>query len=262
MKDRLFDIDFSQLYIEQKIASSFKPKTKDEWDAKAKELDSRIHQSIYNEQFLASVDVSGKTTLLDVGCGPGNLALRFAKKLDTVYAMDYSTEMLECVKRNCEVKKIDNIKTIQASWDDDWIDIPNADIVIASRSMEVTDVKSALLKLNEKANKAVYLSYKVGGSFIDPKIFDLLNRSYAPKPDYIYLVMVLYQLGIKAEVKFLESESRKKSFKDASEFIGSIKWSLGSLSENEEEILTKAFSDGYDLSVEDSLSWALISWKI
>ena len=94
MSDKLSKIDFATLYAEQKIASSFKPKTKEEWDAKAKELDGRIHQSIYNEQFLAEVDVSGALSLLDVGCGPGNLALRFAKKLDKVYAMDYSGEML------------------------------------------------------------------------------------------------------------------------------------------------------------------------
>ncbi|MEY4504619.1 MAG: hypothetical protein RL154_915, partial [Pseudomonadota bacterium] len=161
MQDKLSNINFAQLYIEQKISSSFKPKTKAEWDAKAKELDSRIHQSIYNEQFLAEVDVNGKNSLLDIGCGPGNLALRFAKKLEKVYAVDYSGEMLECVKKNSIAKNIDNIATIQASWDDDWSHIPNADIVIASRSMEVSDIKAALKKLTTKANKAVYLSYKV-----------------------------------------------------------------------------------------------------
>ena len=36
--------------------------------------------------------------------------------------------------------------------------------------MEVKDIKKALKKLNEKANKRVYITTKVGGSFIDKEI--------------------------------------------------------------------------------------------
>ena len=77
----ILDIDFNALYKEQKQITTFKPKTKADWNAKAKDMDSRIHQSIYNEEFLSRVDTKECSTLLDVGCGPGNLALRFASQI-------------------------------------------------------------------------------------------------------------------------------------------------------------------------------------
>ena len=63
----ILDIDFNRLYKEQKQSSDFKPKTKEEWDAKAGDLNKRIHQSIYNEQFLSAVNTANCETLLDVG---------------------------------------------------------------------------------------------------------------------------------------------------------------------------------------------------
>ena len=55
----ILDIDFNALYKEQKEITTFKPKTKEDWNAKAKDMDSRIHQSIYNEEFLSRVDTKG-----------------------------------------------------------------------------------------------------------------------------------------------------------------------------------------------------------
>ena len=44
----------------------------------------------------------------------------------------------------CKNKEIDNLVSIHKSWYDSWEDVPNADIVVASRSMEVKDIKKKL----------------------------------------------------------------------------------------------------------------------
>lgn len=68
--------------------------------------------------------------------------------------------MLELLNENAKKSDITNIKTINKSWYDDWSDVPNADLVIASRSMEVKDMKKALIKLNDKANKKLLFHIK------------------------------------------------------------------------------------------------------
>ena len=155
------DIDFNKLYVEQKAASTFKMKNKDAWDTKADSMNKRVHKSIYNEQFLKLLDLSEIDSLLDIGCGVGNLSLLLASNLSKVYSLDYSSRMLELLDENAKEQNIQNIKTINKSWYDSWDEIPKTDLVIASRSMEVTDMKKALKKLNEKANKKVVISYKV-----------------------------------------------------------------------------------------------------
>lgn len=243
----------------QKCNSDFKPKTEEEWDAKAEDLNKRIHQSIYNEQFLSAVDVEGCETLLDIGCGPGNLALRFAKKVSNIFALDYSAEMLKCLLENASQKKIDNIHTYKLSWDDNWDCIPKCDIVIASRSMEVADMEQALNKLNSMAIKKVYLTYKVGGSFIDSELLDYIGRNVVPKPDYIYIVNILYSMGINATVSFLESENNDIFIKDYESLLKRVEWSVGDLNENEKSRLQKYFDLGKKPSF-NKLAWAMISW--
>lgn len=254
------NIDFNALYKEQKQSSDFKPKTREEWDAKAQDLNKRIHQSIYNEQFLSAVNTSGCNSLLDVGCGPGNLAIRFARKLPIIHAMDYSSEMLKYLLENAQTKKIENISTYQLSWDDDWQDLPSADIVVASRSMEVADMEKALQKLHNQAKKRVYLTYKVGGSFLDHEMMEEIGKKIIPKPDYIYIVNILYSLGINAKVDFLESENNDSNINDFESLLKRVEWSIGAIDENQKSALKKYFASGKRPKTSKH-DWALISWE-
>lgn len=256
------DIDFNELYIKQKELTSFKAKGKEAWDEKAPSMNKRVHKSIYNEQFLEKLDLEGINSLLDVGCGVGNLSLRLAEKLDEVYCLDYSSGMLDILKQNAKEKNISNIKTINKSWYDSWDDVPNADLVIASRSMEVKDMKEALTKLNNKANKKVIISYKKGGSFVSDEILDVMQRKIIKKPDYIYVLNILYQMGINASVNFIQSEGRNTIYTSKEKFIQSVSWSIDGLSEDEIKRLENYY-DTLDLEKkqkEEFVQWALISW--
>lgn len=256
------DIDFNKLYVKQKEKSTFKAKVKESWDKKAPSMNEKVHKSIYNEQFLNLLNLDGISTLLDVGCGVGNLSLRLASKLSQVYSLDYSAKMLEILEQNAKEQNILNIKTINKSWYDLWDEVPNADLVIASRSMEVKDMKEALIKLNDKANKKVALSYKVGGSFVSNEILEVLKRNIIKKPDYIYLVNILYSMGIRANVNFVQSEGRGTIYNSKEKFIESVSWSIGDLSAKEINSLENYY-DNLDTSKrinEEFVYWAIISW--
>ncbi|MAC84498.1 MAG: SAM-dependent methyltransferase [Arcobacter sp.] len=256
------DIDFNKLYVEQKQLTSFKAKGKDAWDEKAPFMNKKVHQSIYNEQFLSLLDLNDINSVLDVGCGVGNLSLRLAKSIKEVNSLDYSSVMLEILQENAKQRDIKNINIINKSWYDSWDEVPFADLVIASRSMEVKNMKEALLKLNEKANKKVALTYKKGGSFVSEEILEVLQREIIRKPDYIYLVNILYSLGINASVNFIQSEGRSTIYTSKEKFIESVSWSIDGLSSDEITRLEKYY-DSLDKSKKeekDFAYWAVISW--
>lgn len=261
--EKFEDIDFNELYVQQKEKTSFKAKNSDAWDKKADSMNQRVHKSIYNEEFLNILDLDGIETLFDVGCGVGNLSLRLAPKLKQVYSLDYSKGMLEVLEKNATELNIKNIKTINSSWYDSWENIPNADLVIASRSMEVKDMKEALIKLNDKANKRVVISYKVGGSFVSDEILDVLKKDIIKKPDYIYVLNILYSMGINASVNFVRSEGRNTIYTSKEKFIQSVSWSIDGLTSDEVDRLSHYY-DSLDLEKKkdaDYVYWAVISWE-
>ncbi|MFV0563664.1 class I SAM-dependent methyltransferase [Malaciobacter mytili] len=255
------EIDFNELYKIQKEKSTFKAKSSEDWNNKAPSMNERVHNSIYNEEFLKLINLEEIDTLLDVGCGVGNLSLKLAPKLKEVYALDYSSKMLEFLNENAKKQKLLNIHTINTSWYESWNSVPKADLVIASRSMEVKDMKEALLKLNDKANKKVMISYKKGGSFVDEEILKALKKEIIKKPDYIYVINILYSLGINASVNFIKSEGRNSIYTSKQKFIQSVSWSIDGLTNDEVKRLEEYY-DSLDISKKnkDYVQWAVISW--
>jgi 2-polyprenyl-3-methyl-5-hydroxy-6-metoxy-1,4-benzoquinol methylase len=262
-KTNLEIIDFAKLYTEQMKNSTFKGKTSQDWDKKAKSFNENIKDSSYTKEFLYKINIVDAKTLLDVGCGPGTISLELAPKFKHIYAMDYSRGMLECLENNCDMRNINNITTVHKSWEDDWSDLPQFDIVVASRSLEVMDVKKAIEKLNSKAKKRVYVTFKVGGSFIDEEILAQLKRYITPRPDYIYLVNILHSMGICAKIDFIKSENKRFLSESGDEFLEKVKWSLGDLSKEESKILKEYFEKTYKYKKETGfIKWALLSWEV
>ena len=255
-------IDFNELYKNQKQNSTFKPKSVHDWNKKAPTISKRIHKSIYNEELLNLMDFSKCETFLDVGCGVGNISLLVADEFKKVYALDFSKVMLNEVKNEAKKRNIDNIQTIHLSWEDDWSSVPNADIVLASRSMEVSDMKEALIKLNKKANKKVYLTYKVGGSFISDDILKFIGKKINKKPDFIYTLNILYQLGIMPTLNYIKSEGKRKQYDSEDSFVKSIVWSLGELNDNQIKLLREYYNTRLKNEKESSdfVCWAVIHW--
>ena len=60
--------------------------------------------------------------------------------------------------------------------------------MFASRCLEVDDVKSVLIKLLSKTKRTLYITFKVGGSFVDKEILEIIERDTEPKADFVYLV--------------------------------------------------------------------------
>ena len=259
------EIDFQALYAKQRALSSFGPRTAADWDARAELRNRRDLKSSYNQAFLERVRFDGIRTALDIGCGTGNLAIPLARRLQKVHALDFSPEMLRFLEINRQRAGLDNIAMHQLSWTDSWKAIPAVDIVVCSRALGVGDLRAALEKMDRKARRRCYATLHVGGNYLGGDVLAMLGRKMAPRPDYIYAVNILYQMGIRARVDFLRSTGGM-GYASAEEFIGAVRWRVGELAAKEERRLKKFFRalprapDGKRHYRHD-FTWAMLSWE-
>jgi hypothetical protein len=120
--------------------------------------------------------------------------------------------------------------------------------------------------LNAHAKKAVYMSVKVGKSFIADELLKLIGREITPRADYIYVVNMLYQMGINAKVDFVPKEDEKCCIppQNVEEYIKSITWSLDTLSGKEEQKIREYFAqcqkEGRAPAFRNN-AWAFIWWE-
>ncbi len=211
------DIDFAALYRAH-MASAGHPKPAQTWDARADDMNKAGHASTYVREFIDRIDFSGCSSLLDVGCGTGAIALAAAPRLREVVGLDFSSRMLELLQANAAASGLAHVRAMQRAWEDDWHDVPRCDIVVASRSTAVTDMDDALAKLIAKARKRVYLTSLVGGRFIDPGVFAAIGRPVPPPlPDYIYIINLLHARDIHPRLDYIENNSTDR---DATDFAG------------------------------------------
>ena len=264
-RDPILDIDFDALYREQRRKSSFGERSRADWDRRAAGRSRAGQDDDYSRAFLARIDLAGAKTALDIGSGTGNLAIPLARRLRAVHALDFSPGMLRRLAANQKRAGVENIQLHRLSWTDSWKGVPRADVVLCSRALGVEDLRAALEKMDRHAKLRCYATIHAGGSFLGPDLLRLLDREIAPRPDYVYAVNVLYQMGIRARVDFLRTRGGM-AYGSAAAFLEAVRWRIGRLAKKEEARLRKFFrslpraADGTARYRHD-FEWALLSWE-
>ncbi|MGV8083948.1 MAG: methyltransferase domain-containing protein [Coriobacteriia bacterium] len=244
------------------------------WDKRAPDFASKAETSSYAKDFLGYAQIEPGASILDFGCGTGALSLPLAREGHQVVAADFSTEMLSFLKKRAAEEGLSAIRAVQVSWEDDWeaAGIGQADIAIASRSIAVSDLGLALRKLDSAARQRVCLTIAAGrGPKHDPRIFAALGRP-AQQDGYVYCLNILFQMGIKPELRFIESE-KKEFFAAREDAFEAVSQMVNGLKPHEEELLG-AYLDEHLMPVVNGegesgwkwdepriVSWAFISWR-
>jgi len=268
--DHYDQIDWSDLRARALARKGWKHKKPKDWDAKAASFSSRNRSSLYVDLFIENLPLAACTSVLDIGSGPGTLALPIARSVNHVTAMDFSGGMLELLCKAAANEKLDNITTVQCAWEDDWQanGIAPHDLVIASRSMGVARLEESLAKLDRFAQKYVFISDRIGITPFDAGAFAAVGRDFDPGPDYIYTLNVLYTMGIYPNIKILtlDAETSYASMDDA---LRSYLWMFRDINPQEIAALTAYLHDKTIARTADSITirrespprWALIWWE-
>jgi SAM-dependent methyltransferase len=156
------------------------------------------------DEFLKVVDpYAGPTrTLIDAGAGTGRHAVPLAERLEWVTAVEPSDGMRAMIPHR------DNMTVVASTWED--AEVAPADLVICSHVLYgVADAPAFIAKLDRSARERVFIMLRESdlphpAAAIRTR---LLGRAGPRMPRFSDLFMLLIEMGIAPDVKFLTYQS-------------------------------------------------------
>ncbi len=191
------------------------------WDSRAKRFASRMSvATAAGDPFYRRLRraTGRRTTLVDVGAGPGRFTLTLAPHVAAVTAVDPSGAMLDICRRQAAAAGLANVTCIQGRWDE--VDLAPADVVFSSYVVTlVADGAKFLAKMDGCATDRafLYLGAYTADAIMDPLWRHFHGTSRKPGATYLDAAAVLRELGIKPDIEVVEvpARARFKSVADA-----------------------------------------------
>ena len=164
---------------------------------------------------IAGLPLSPSTRVLDIGSGPGTLALPIAPLVREVVAVEPAEGMTAVLAEHLERDGIKNVRIVRKRWEDVDTDVdldPPFEIVIASFSVTMEAIDEALRKMDAVAAPGGMIALYW---FLDPSFYDLASEAlwpelhdgpYRGRPRADLLFLILVQLGFLPRVEVLEFE--------------------------------------------------------
>ncbi|MEZ5334839.1 MAG: class I SAM-dependent methyltransferase [Methanolobus sp.] len=204
------NIDWGDVWTEQikkHLESGNKKECASIWEEKENakrfwEMSLRDNQKRARET-IKTLHITPESRVLDIGAGPGTLAIPLSEKVKHVTAVEPSTGMIEVFEENIAEYKRDNISIIKKRWED--IDVEKDlegpyDVIIASFSLGMPDIHKAIEDMLTVANGYIYLYWFAGNTSWDDHSTEiwpqLHGTDYCTTPKCDVLYNVLYQMGI------------------------------------------------------------------
>ena len=194
----------------------------DRWSEK--ERCDKFNRSVRENNWEASrsriegMDLSPESRVLDIGAGPGTLAIPMAERVREVTAVEPSEYMRACLHENIHETGTRNLMVIPKRWED--VDIlkdltPPYDVVVASYSLGFPDLREGLAKMAEVSGSYVYIfwfadmlsPWQKNYGEIWEQLYGIPLKKYQ-KPNIIF--NLLHQMGIYANVGITREEHIQK----------------------------------------------------
>ena len=241
------------------------------WDGRVDWFEELVQQSDRAGMIMSRIETKADYKVLDIGAGPGTTTIPLAKIVKSVTVVEPSSGMLARLKENVSRENLSNIAYIPKKWEDvelgKDIEAGEHDVVIASHSLVIKDIKDALVKINDAVKRNVYI-FIVAGRRTEKEgssLWSLFNREKSGnRPDYIYLYNILYQLGIYANVEIVDA-NHNMQFPDLDAAVQHYKAWMKVSGDNEERLrlyLSENLAkENGSLWLRHTLRTAMISWR-
>jgi ubiquinone/menaquinone biosynthesis C-methylase UbiE len=187
------------------------------WDKEANAVNENMTQwAELTKKQLKRLPLSSEVTVLDVGAGTGRMTLPMAKRVKHVTALEPSKNMLITLRDNARKQHIFNIHYVNKTLEE--LDSTTSyDLVVASFSLFMLDIKTALIKMNALASKGVYL-FLSASPWLDEGIQKAVQSNSSTWSDFIFIYNILYDAGIPANIDICDYDL-KQSYVDLEDAV-------------------------------------------
>jgi Methylase involved in ubiquinone/menaquinone biosynthesis len=204
---------------------------------------------------------------LDIGAGPGTLALPFAKVVRKMTVIEPSLVMLRYLLKNAREEGIVNIEVINKSWQevDDFDIRKRFDIVACSHLLwQFEDVDRQLKRMEDASRGYCCAVHPVGGrdAIIESLWAEVVKREYAGEvdPDLDDLVFVmLRQRGILVNVKVIDYTG-KRTIEQEVRHIAFLMGRWAEITPIQEGVIRRRVMEKAQSGVCETRSGAVVMW--
>lgn len=177
----------------------------------SRENPERLHHVIEN------LPLKADSSVLDIGSGPGTLAVPIARRAARVTAVEPAAGMVEVMEEYAAEEGVSNLSIVQKRWEeiDPAADLDGPyDIVLASYSLGMPDIRAAIEAMCEVSSGWVYLFWFAGTTAWEQAMVDLWPKlhgeefQFGPKVNVLY--NVLYSMGIYPNVEMVRMNHTRR----------------------------------------------------
>jgi hypothetical protein len=226
-------IDWNSVWIEKQRRCTESGRGRESWQTWEDEAAAREYLDMTRSRPASSLRVCDIISLvkpdwrvLDIGAGPGNIAVPLSASCAHVSAVEPARGMALVLGRQIEAAKITNIHVVNKKWDDviPPVDLsPPYDLSFASFSLGMKDIRASIVKMMSVTSREIVIFWHAGLQSWDRHTMELWpllhDREYYPCPQSDVLFNVLYSMGIYPDVKVIRSNTEivYQSFEEALE---------------------------------------------
>lgn len=216
---------------------------------------------------LDGLPLKSSSKVLDIGAGPGTLAVPLASRVARVTAIEPAAGMAQVMSEYAEKNGVSNLSIVRKRWED--VDIKTDldapyDIVIARHSLGLSNIRDAIKAMCEASSKWIYLFWFAGTAGWEKTIADIWPRLHGkefhsgPKANVLY--NVLYSMGIYPNMETVRMEYTRR-FPDMSAAMAEFRELYIVKSSAQEKILWEHLSETLS-KTDDGLQHSTVTTQV